>query len=355
MTLLNETEGVREGIRDELTANDYIRRARAGDETRHGADAWAALAGAGWTSVGVSEDDGGAGGTAADLAAVCWEIGRVLGPTRLSLTVAAINPALAASPWAASELLPGVIEGRTGVTVALPSGSREASIGWRRDGSDVVLSGACDFVLDPLDCEWVLVEAVDESGARGVFAVPREELGVTPTPLIDRTRSMGTISADGVRVAQDRILELSGIPTATTSLSLAVARAIGHESGGGTERVLEITLAYAKQREQFGRPLGSFQVLKHALADMFRDARAASVLSGATTDADRSDALVLATKAELADGFARVAGDGIRIHGGIGYTWEHDMHFFVKRAEFNRVLYGSSRWCREQAFLDLAS
>jgi alkylation response protein AidB-like acyl-CoA dehydrogenase len=183
----------------------------------------------------------------------------------------------------------------------------------------------------------------------GAFVVPRADAGVDAVDPLDPTRALARVSLDGVRVDADRVLGDPGSATAAAirrAVELAVT-ALAIETVGTAQAIFDVTLAYAKEREQFGVPIGSFQAIKHKFADMLialERARATSYFA-ALTIAENDDRRALAAsmaKAAAGDCAALLAKEGIQIHGGIGYTWEHDMHLYVRRVKSNANLLGNA-------------
>ena len=173
----------------------------------------------------------------------------------------------------------------------------------------------------------------------GLYAVPPSEVDVTPHEAMDPTRRLATVSVTGSG-------ELLGVPDLAWVRDVACV-ALAAESAGAAARCLELTVAYAKQRTQFGRPIGSFQALKHRMADMHvlvETAESAS-LAAANAVVTGVDPTATAATASVwcAEAFASVAGEMIQLHGGIAITWEHDAHLYFKRAHGNAHLFGSPR------------
>ncbi|MDQ0691368.1 acyl-CoA dehydrogenase family protein [Arthrobacter sp. W4I7] len=363
ITTTDETPGLREAFAALLATYCRGEQIRSTDE-RFDKDLWSQLAELGWTSVGVSEETGGLGGGPSDVGAICWETGRVLGPTLLSLTVAAVTPTLAAAGASIQELLlEPIVTGAARASVALTGlggvpGSAGLSASCTGDGNGYVINGSAAFVPDPDSADWIIVAARHEGGI-GLFSVPTEKLGITMTPMTDLTRRLGTIELRDVRVDADHVIAEPDGERAYREILARTMYALIMESLGGMERVLEMTLDYASQRRQFNRPIGSFQVIKHALADIYRDLQTAAVSSILATRETASTTLrpesLFAIKADTADAFGAATATSLRIHGGIGYTWEHDLHLYLKRSEFNRAWFGTSSWCRENAFSAIAA
>ncbi|MGY1550488.1 acyl-CoA dehydrogenase family protein [Microbacterium sp. A588] len=248
-----------------------------------------------------------------------------------------------------SELGPDLISGRRTATVALA----EADGVWElssvattavRDGDKWRLSGQKNFVVDGATADVVLVVARDASGF-GVYLID-EGAGATTEPLVtlDQTRKMATVTLDGAVARRIGTGDSSSAIEAATAVSRALLAA---EQVGGAQRCLDMTVEYVKTRFQFGRAIGSFQAIKQRLADMLiqvESARSAAYAAlRAVSDGDADSASVARIAALTAsEAFEFAAAQTIQLHGGIGFTWEHDAHIFYKRAKTSAKLLGSA-------------
>lgn len=307
----------------------------------------------------VPEADGGAGADLADLAVVVEELGASLAPVPLFATAGLALPiALAAMGGqrtdAGRELLAGIASRGTRVTVAVnePDGSYlPAATTVRADRMDAgwVVSGAKTFVLDAPGAEVFLVPARTSTGI-GLFAVPAEAVAVSPMPSLDLLRPLSAVRFDGARASLVGDEDAAGRIEAGLDLALVLLAA---EQVGGAQRCLDNAVAYAKERVQFGRPIGSFQAIKHQLVDLLLQVELArSAMTHATNVADAylrdpcaETARDLAEGASLAralcsDTYSHVADEALHIHGGIGFTWEHDSHLYYRRAKATELLFG---------------
>jgi alkylation response protein AidB-like acyl-CoA dehydrogenase len=294
---------------------------------------------------------GGAGGSLVELGIVLEELGRALLPSPFFATVALAGQVLAASgdEAACERWLPGIADGSLTATLALA----EEGGSWRPEdvatkaisvGDGWKLSGTKMFVIDGHSAELLLVVARSEAGP-GLFAVDGEAPGVYRTRLdtLDLTRRLGRIElvdVPAVRVGPD------GDATAFLHevLDLALV-ALAAEQVGGAQTCLDAAVGHAKVRVQFDRPIGSFQAIKHKCADMLlrvEAARSAARHAAAVAEepAERSAATVVAA-AYCAEAFTFAAKENLQIHGGIGYTWEHDAHLFLRRAKSSEHLFGA--------------
>lgn len=309
---------------------------------------WARVAGEqGWHALLIAEEHGGLGGRLSDLCAVLEESGRVL--LGLPLADTAVCGWLLQSVHegaTAGELLPELVAGdRTGVAVP------EERIGAVPAGDGLELSGSLEGVVWGDRCELLLLWV---SGAAGPALVALERAALTdrarPLAVADRTRPVGALQLDGLRVPADRVLargeraeELAREARALRAISLAA------ENVGIAQRCLEMALSYAQQREQFGRPIGSFQAVKHRIADMLRRVEnGRSAVRGAAA-AERATQERAAATARIfcSDAAVDVAERAIQVHGGIGFTMEHPAHLFLRRALVDRVVLWPTSSCRE--------
>jgi alkylation response protein AidB-like acyl-CoA dehydrogenase len=215
-------------------------------------------------------------------------------------------------------------------------------------GEDLELTGRKRFVMcaDGVDEIAVLVRNTSDD-AVAVAVVPADLVRVTPVDAIDATRTYCDVDLSGVTIPVERLLRGDGVGRALLEATVAIAM----ETVGVAQSVFDVTLEYAKQREQFGVPIGSFQAIKHKFADMLvalERARALCYLGAlcvAEAD-DRAPTAVSAAKAAAGDCQRLLAKEGIQLHGGIGFTWEHDMHLYAKRLKANEASFGTAAWHR---------
>ncbi|MFJ5307231.1 acyl-CoA dehydrogenase family protein [Streptomyces sp. NPDC088350] len=351
LTFTEEQEQLRTTLRRFLTEkapSAAVRRAMDSDEG-HDPRLWRQMADQlGLHGIALPEEYGGFGGGAVELGIVLEETGRVLLPSPYFATVALAGQALAASNDEAAKArwLPAIADGSMTATLALA----EATGSWRladietSAGNGTAVSGTKMFVVDGHTADLVLVVARTDTGP-GLFAVDGAAPGVTRTRLetLDPTRRLARIDLDSApaqRVGPD------GDASAylRTVLDL-VAVALAAEQVGGAQACLDAAVEYAKVRVQFGRPIGSFQAVKHKCADMLvavEGARSAAYHATAVAAEGSSELPVSAASAAscCADAFTHAAKQNIQIHGGIGYTWEHDAHLYLKRAKSSEQLFG---------------
>ncbi len=323
-------------------------RAVAYDGDGRDPELWRSLAEAGWTAVPVPEAYGGAGLRFEDVLLVIEEAGRALLPLPLTTTLLAARAVARAPDWAPrGALLRRIVDGSASVTLALAGyGERASAVRLRRaarDGDGWRLSGSCAFVpYGPL-ADLVLIEA-----GRGLIILPTGAPGMNWTDLntIDRTVLQHELSPIDVRVNEsDSLYANADARDEIAALRDEWTAALAAESLGAAGRMLELTVAYAKERVQFGRPIGANQAVKVRIADMgaaVERMRAAVYHAAVKIDADAEDRALAVAMAKLATAApgAFVGSQAIHVHGGIGYTWEHDLHLYFKRIKSNELLLG---------------
>jgi alkylation response protein AidB-like acyl-CoA dehydrogenase len=326
-----------------------------------------AVAEADWFGIEIPEQFGGAGGEFTDMLVILEAMGAALAATTLVGSAVLCAGAIVAGGTAEQHRrwLPDFAAGVTRGAVALP-GVYEPRAGERviaadLVGGDMTADGRVSHVLGAAGADLLVVvaETADSAASanRVVLVVPAAVPGVTiePQPTTDATRHLARISLDHVRVPACDVLAIG--PEAATLVESIVNRAalaVAADSLGQAGRVVTMTVDYAKQREQFGRPIGSFQAVKHRAADMFvgtETARALTGEAGRAVAADPAGSGLLASMAKqyACAAAADIAGAGLQLHGGIGYTWEHDLHLILKRAKLNEALFGGLSWHRRRA------
>jgi alkylation response protein AidB-like acyl-CoA dehydrogenase len=325
------------GFLDRLGGTDATRRAMA-TELGFDEDTWRRLTTElGLAGLAIDEQHGGQGATFVELAVAMEELGRTL--SAVPMLASAV---LAAGATSDAEVLQQ-IAGGSPAALAFASESSRASSG--TDGSRI--TGKYDGVIDGAVAD-VLIVVADGT----LFAVDPNGSGVrrTATPTLDQTRRLARVVCNDTPARR-----IEGDPERAIDLGRV---ALAAESVGGARWCLEATVAYAKTREQFGRPIGSFQALKHRMADMYVavETSASTVEHAAWVAAYEPDKLPLfaaAAKVYCADAYSHVAQETIQLHGGIGFTWEHDAHLHLKRAWSTRQLLGEPQQLRARV-ADLA-
>jgi alkylation response protein AidB-like acyl-CoA dehydrogenase len=361
-----EQEMLRRSARDFLAKEcspKVVRRLMEGDDAYDPA-LWKKIADLGWTALGIPEQYGGVG-TFLDLVVVLEEAGRALLPGPFFATMGMAVPALIESGTEAQkkEVLGAIAAGDARATLAVtePSGrwdaaaiavtAKQAGGGWRLDGVKL-------FVPDAEHADYIVVAARTRGeGEDGIslFLVKGRPRGMTVTPLktLDMTRRWAEVRFDGVELGADTLMGAAGSawPRLKRALEWATA-ALCAEMVGGAQKVLETSTDYAKTRQQFGKPIGIYQAVSHKLADMLvlsESSRSATYYAAWAVEADAPDRAMAASmaKAYVSDAYRKIAGDGIQVHGGIGFTWEHDMHLYFKRAKSSEVTLGDATYHRE--------
>jgi len=320
---------------------------------------WAQMAGQlGLHGLAIPEEYGGAGFGFVELGIVLEEMGRVLlcAPFFASAVMAAELLMAAGDEQACKDYLPGIASGETIATVALTESDgqwQESSVTLRavQAGGTWRLSGAKTFVPDGFSAGLILVVARTDDGI-GVFAVDGDADGLAreSLPTMDQTRKQARLDFDSVSARPIGSAD-DAWPAVSRMLEVA-AVGLAAEQAGGAQRALEMAVEYAKLREQFGRPIGSFQAIKHKCASMLvavESMKSAAYYGLWAVASGDSELPVVASIAKVccSDGYALVAGENIQIHGGIGFTWEHPAQLYFKRARSSRVLLGGPDYHRE--------
>ncbi len=322
-------------------------------EAGHDRDQWEELGDLGWLGIAIDEEHGGGGGGFLELAVLAEEMGRSLYPSPFLSTVilgAGVVAAVGTDEQKA-QLLGAVASGRLALAVAVA----EPECGWetaeitsaaRRHGDEWIIDGTKSPVLDGHTADTLIVAARHADGT-GLFLVEAEAEGVIRTPLdpMDLTRPLAVVRMEGVRA-----LALGSENGGIAALALMMNRGIGAlamEQVGGSQACLDMSVAYAKERHQFGRPIGSFQAIKHMCAEMLvavESARSAAYHLARVIDhdADEVDIMAPLAKSFVSEVYFECAANTIQIHGGLGFTWEHDAHLYFKRAKSSQLLFASS-------------
>jgi alkylation response protein AidB-like acyl-CoA dehydrogenase len=330
-------------LTERVASKDYVRAIYDGQDGSGTEELWFDLAEMGVAGLGIDVGDIGSGGEVTDLVLAAETLGRHVAPVPLVGVAAAAAVLARAGTLEALELLGGLVEGRTtcGLVVdGVEDSSRQAEFTAESADDQWLLTGTAEAVVDVKE-QGGLVVLVDASD-RPLLLLTAHAV-VTPQPCIDRTRPLGRVVADR---APATVLAEGEEAVSIARLGLRIARLLlAAEGVGAAAEALERTRRYTLQREQFGLPIGTFQAVKHRLADMLvtvENARSAvyaaawAVLAGAA----EQDVYVSAAKAVAAEGAVSVAGDAVQLHGGIGVTWESDLHFFLRRAKLVEHLLG---------------
>lgn len=327
---------------------------------------WQQMAEMGLQGLAIDAGYGGQGLGMVELALVLDEMGRAAYPGPFFATVVLAAAAIAASGQESqmARYLPDIARGRTKATLALvddalswsPSG---VTLRADRRGDSFVLSGEKRFVPFAHVADLILVVARTSSGDDGttVFAVPADATGLSQTQNVemDRTNRTSTVTFNSVEVGPDAVIgEVNQGWAVIGPVLERAAIASAAEMLGAARRCMDMSVEYAKVRQQFGQPIGMFQAIKHACAEMLlevENAHGATYYAGWAADARSPDASLAASaaKAYVGDASRKVCGSSIQVHGGIGFTWEYDLHLYFKRAKHFEPLYGDADFHRERA------
>jgi alkylation response protein AidB-like acyl-CoA dehydrogenase len=355
--LTDEQQAIKSTAHDFLAARYKGERIRELAESEHGfaqAD-WEEMAELGWPGLALPEEWGGQGLGIVELAVLFEEMGYALAPSPLlSNTVAGLALALCGSDDQRERFLRPLAEGSLRGTPALwdagtPGAIGEFAMEAREDGDGVVLDGEKVLVMDAAAADFLLVATAD--GRRHVVERDAAGVSIAPSTSIDLTRRLYAVRFDGVRVASRDSLPAAGADYFDVFFRVCVA--VAAESTGIAQRALEMAVEYAKDRQQFGRPIGSYQAVSHRCAQMLLETEnSRSAVYGAAWAAD-AEPSSLPRAASMAKAYAsdagwRVPDASIQVHGGIGFTWEHDLHFFLKRGKANAAMFGDAKWHRER-------
>jgi alkylation response protein AidB-like acyl-CoA dehydrogenase len=342
--LSDDQLALREGAQallDDLAPTVQVRRVAETPE-RFDRDLWTAMVDQGWLGIAVPESEGGVGLGPVELAVLLEEIGRHVAPAPFLPTVLALEVFRRVGDIRAVE--------------RILAGDLRACIAWSRqpgavhaepDGGEWSLTGRPDPVPYAPIADIALVLATDADGP-ALFGVDLDVLGrPTAEPAMDLTRPIAWLELQGTPAWR-----LGGPEMVDALLDLG-ATAASLEMLGGASRALELSVDYAKERVQFGRPIGSFQAVKHRCADMLVDVegmRSTSYWAAWCLAADDPDQSIAASTAKTwgSDASKRVMASALQVHGGIGFTWEHDLHLFLKRAQLDQLTFGDAVVHRER-------
>jgi alkylation response protein AidB-like acyl-CoA dehydrogenase len=355
--LTDEQQAIRSTAKDFLAArykSERIRELADSDSGFEQSD-WDEMAELGWTGLALPEEWGGQGLGIVDLAVLFEEMGYALAPSPLfTNTIVGLSLSLCGSDDQRERFLRPLAAGSLRGTPALWDAGTPAHVGEhtmeaRADGDGVVLDGEKTLVADAASADLFLVATAD--GHRHLVEAGADGLTVVPEPSIDPTRRLSSVRFEGVRVAAADTLPAEGADYFAVFHRLCVALAA--ESTGIAQRTMEMSVEYAKDRKQFDRPIGAYQAVSHRCAQMLLETEnSRSAVYGAAWAADSEpESLPLAAstaKAYASDAGWRVPDAAIQVHGGIGFTWEHDLHFFLKRGKQNAAMFGDARWHRER-------
>jgi alkylation response protein AidB-like acyl-CoA dehydrogenase len=359
----DEQEMLRDSVRSYLTDKSPSTKVRELMETESGFDPtmWKAMADMGWQAMHIPEEHGGAGFSFLELGILLEEMGRTLTPTPFFSTVVlgATAVLIAGSDGQKAEILPAVAAGDLRLTVAQvepgPGSWDERGIEMTAvaDGDGYRLSGTKSYVLDGHTADSVIVAARTGEGI-SLFLVPGDAPGLRRARLetMDMTRKQAELVFEDVAVPASALLGAPGTGWDTLAAVLEFAAvALAFEQVGGAQKCMEMSVEYAKVRTQFGRPIGSFQAIKHKCADMLlhvESAKSAAYYAGWAASEENDEFPIVAplAKAYCSDAYFDVASETIQVHGGIGFTWDHDAHLYFKRAKSSELMFGDPAYQR---------
>ena len=342
-------------------------RKQMADATGYSERLWQQFAETGLLGITIDEAHGGLGLGLIEQALVLEEMGRAAYPGPYFSTVVLAATALIAggSRTQLDAYLPGIAEGSLKATLALmedrlSAGPEGIALRARAQGGEYILSGVKRFVPFAHVADLILVaarttESNDPSHGITIFALDTDVEGLTvePTATIDQTNKVSTLTLENVRVGSESVV--GQVDGGWKILEIVLRRAAVAAAAvmlGAARKSMEMSVEYAKVREQFGQPIGSFQAIKHACAEMLvevENAHGATYYAAWAVDAAAPDAGLAASvaKSYVGDAARKVCGSAIQVHGGIGFTWEYDLHLYFKHAKFLEALFGDAEHHRE--------
>jgi alkylation response protein AidB-like acyl-CoA dehydrogenase len=353
--LTDDQRAIQSTAREFLAARyklEEVRRLALEEEQGFTDAQWRELVELGWPGLVVPEEDGGLGLGVVELAVVQEQLGYALAPTPFLSDVAA-GLLLTASDESElrSEYLAPLAAGERRGTVAL----WDADAGWSPDESDLeasesggelTLAGSKMAVTDAAAADFLVVAGA--AGRHFLVDAGAPGLAIEPSEGLDPTRKVYAVTFDGTPAR-----ELGGEPGSFERGYQVIATALAAESVGVAQRTMEMAVEYAKERKQFGRPIGSYQAVSHACAQMLLEtegARSVTLYAAWALDHEPESAALASAMAKsyASEAGWRVSAAALQVHGGIGFTWEHDLHFFLKRARANLHAFGDPRWHRRR-------
>jgi alkylation response protein AidB-like acyl-CoA dehydrogenase len=342
--LSDDQRALQDAARDLMASKATSEQVRAlvGSDDAFDSALWRAMVDQGWLGVDVAEDLGGLGLGMVEAAVLLEQSGRAIAPAPFLSGVVALN-ALTTSK---DDRVAGLLAGGTIACVAWPI-ANQPDLTAATDGDGWALSGRGGPAPYAPVADVAVVPAKDGSGDASLFAVDLEGRRPAREPAMDLTRPLGWLDLDGAPATR------LGGPDAVAALLDRAATAASAEMLGAAQRAMELSVEYAKERVQFDRPIGSFQAVKHRCADMLVDVegmRSAVYWAAWCIGAGHPDASIAASTAKVwcSDASRRVMASALQVHGGIGFTWEHDIHLLLKRAQLDQVSFGSASFHRDR-------
>jgi len=334
-------------------------------ETANDDELWQSMADQGWTGLVIPEEYGGLGAELLDLAVVCEEMGNACLPGAFQATL--FSTALierAASPKQKSQYLEAIASGSLKATVAQLEETADwdvdaISLKAGRDNGRLFVSGRKLFVPDAASADLLIcLAASDSGGGESPVILPvskgAEGVEIKSMSAMDETRKLYEVQFHNVSVNAADVFGADGNARGALVQATQVATvALCAEMVGGMQWILDTTVEYAKTRQQFGRPIGSFQAVQHQCADMLlmtESARSATYYAAwaVTEGAPNAATVVSIAKAYCSDAFREVGNRGVQVHGGIGFTWEHDLQLYYKRSKASETMFGDATFHRER-------
>ena len=355
MTFTEEQDELRKNVRRFLEQKSSPADVRRLMDTDEGYDpaVWQQMAvQLGLQGLALPEEHGGSGYGFIEQIAVLEEMGRALlcAPYFSSVVLAGTALVQSGDETAKRDLLPGIADGSTIATLAWVENPTEWGTGSlsataKRSGGGYTIDGTKTLALDGHTASLILVVAQADGGP-SLFAVDASASGLTRRKLetLDMTRKVAALEFDGTPA---RLIAAEGVAAGILERTLRLAAvALAAEQVGAAQKCLDMSVEYAQLRVQFGRPIGSFQAIKHKCADMLLEVESARSAAyhaawAAAAGSDKLPLLASLAKAYCSDAFANVAAENIQIHGGIGFTWEHDAHLYYRRAKSTEQFLGS--------------
>jgi alkylation response protein AidB-like acyl-CoA dehydrogenase len=352
----DDQNAIKRTARDFLSARYKLETVRelATDERGFTDEQWRQLSELGWPGVIVPEEHGGLGLGAVELVVIAEEMGYALAPSPLHSDIAAALMLVAAGTADQKERwLAPLAAGETRGTVAI----WDDGAGWAPDGSEAApgdggtMTATKIAVPDAGSADFAILSGAERRHYLVELAEPSVE--ITAEGALDETRKLYRVALDGAPVEP-----LEDQPEAIERAYATIATTLAAENVGVAQRAMEMAVAYAKDRKQFDRPIGVNQAISHRCAQMLLEvegARSLSYWAAWALDHEPERAIEAASmaKAYAGDAGFRVSASALQVHGGIGFTWEHDLHFFLKRAKANAHAFGDARWHRDRV-ADLA-
>jgi alkylation response protein AidB-like acyl-CoA dehydrogenase len=368
----DEQEVLKKSAREVLAAKAPTSVARkALEKSKTGTDEalWSTIAELGWAGVAIDETLGGLGLGLIELAIIAEELGRAVAPAPFVTTVGIAAQIVAQADQSATRdaFLRAVAAGERRAAFAGSISPRDVTVkasktdagAWKFSGTAALVPEA--HVADDIVVVARIARAKDPRDGLGLFVVPVSALRSKPKPQpsLDAGRRLADVKLGGAEVPADALIAENAWPVLERGLDRA-AVVLAAEAVGVASAVLERAVEYARERKQFDRPIGTFQAISHKCADMLlwtETARSHTYYAAWALEEGATDAhLAAATaKAAAADAARIAANDSIQVHGGIGFTWEHDLHLYFRRAKFDELYLGDATFWRERIASVLAS